>query len=241
VQINNSLKRKLIIAGKLIVIFGAMMSFVLFRPGWNRLDYVFFAAIAFTISLIGVRIETYISEGVRHVSWRILSFLFILAIVEFVAAAPFWPSILMYIPIYGVFLSAIYASKQNAADRKRDDSISWDIGGDKRTADAYKRYYQAKFEQEQNEKRRREESRRQNDYHRRQSENSQREDYQQNEEKTPIFPTRNSVYFYDCMTQQEVKERYRDLVKKYHPDNPGGNVEIFRKVNEEYEKFEDIV
>jgi curved DNA-binding protein CbpA len=29
-------------------------------------------------------------------------------------------------------------------------------------------------------------------------------------------------FFDDCKTQEELKERYRDLAKKYHPDT-GGN------------------
>lgn len=41
-------------------------------------------------------------------------------------------------------------------------------------------------------------------------------------------------YFYDCYTQEEIKDRYRTLVKTLHPDK-GGTDEGFRELQEQYE------
>lgn len=48
--------------------------------------------------------------------------------------------------------------------------------------------------------------------------------------------TANS-YFKDCKNESELKRRYRQLCKKLHPDNPGGNAESFRSMQLEYESL----
>jgi len=42
-------------------------------------------------------------------------------------------------------------------------------------------------------------------------------------------------YFDGCKDEQEIKTRYRDLAKKYHPDL-GGDLETMKAVNEAYEQ-----
>lgn len=216
------------------MIFAAVMSLVINRQGWEILDYIFFALLAFTIALILGRISKYIPESPRVFAEKVILFLAMVTVVEVFTRTSFLISFLIQCCFYGVYFSAKISSRE---DRSDFNVFDWNPDT-KRATEAYKQFYKARFEQEQEEKKRREETRRTEENRR--TENKRTENRTQREE-SPIFPTRNSVYFYDCLTPQEIKERYRELVKKYHPDNSGGNVEIFRKVNEEYEKFEDIV
>ena len=43
-------------------------------------------------------------------------------------------------------------------------------------------------------------------------------------------------YFRGCFTKSEAKNRYRDLVKKHHPDN-GGDAKILAEINAEFERI----
>lgn len=43
-------------------------------------------------------------------------------------------------------------------------------------------------------------------------------------------------FFCFCKTHEEAKKRYRELVKKHHPD-AGGDPVIMAKINEQYDKF----
>lgn len=42
-------------------------------------------------------------------------------------------------------------------------------------------------------------------------------------------------YFADVKTVEELRKRYRELLKKYHPDNEGGSVEVTQQINAEYD------
>lgn len=48
------------------------------------------------------------------------------------------------------------------------------------------------------------------------------------------------MYFKNCKTLSELKSKYRELLKKYHPDN-GGNVEIMKAINVEYREVFDYL
>ena len=48
-------------------------------------------------------------------------------------------------------------------------------------------------------------------------------------------------YFAEVKSVEELRQRYRELLKKYHPDNEGGSVEITQEINTEYDRlFEDL-
>ena len=47
------------------------------------------------------------------------------------------------------------------------------------------------------------------------------------------MPTTTTNFFTDCRTIEEVKNRYRDLAKKYHPDL-GGDTATMQFINAEY-------
>lgn len=47
-------------------------------------------------------------------------------------------------------------------------------------------------------------------------------------------------YFENINALQELRKQYRDLLKKYHPDN-GGNVEIMKEINAEYDRLFKIL
>ena len=44
-------------------------------------------------------------------------------------------------------------------------------------------------------------------------------------------------FFTGCNTPEEIKSRYRNLCRVYHPDTGSGDKEIFRKITEQYEKL----
>ena len=44
-------------------------------------------------------------------------------------------------------------------------------------------------------------------------------------------------WFTRIKTVQELRQRYRELLKKYHPDNEGGSVEITQEINAEYDSL----
>ena len=48
-------------------------------------------------------------------------------------------------------------------------------------------------------------------------------------------------YFTGIKTIEELRQRYRELLKKYHPDNEGGSVEITQEINAEYDLLFSIL
>lgn len=44
-------------------------------------------------------------------------------------------------------------------------------------------------------------------------------------------------YFKNVQTLEELRKQYRDLLKKYHPDNENGSEEITKAINTEYEQL----
>lgn len=42
-------------------------------------------------------------------------------------------------------------------------------------------------------------------------------------------------YFAGVKTVEELRKKYRELLKKFHPDNEGGSVEITQTINAEYD------
>ncbi|EHE96330.1 J domain-containing protein [Enterocloster citroniae] len=44
-----------------------------------------------------------------------------------------------------------------------------------------------------------------------------------------------STYFNTPKTLEELRKQYKDLLKKYHPDNPNGSEDICKAINVEYE------
>ena len=46
-----------------------------------------------------------------------------------------------------------------------------------------------------------------------------------------------SKYFKDINTLEELRRQYRDLLKKYHPDNANGSTEATQEINAEYDRL----
>ena len=44
-------------------------------------------------------------------------------------------------------------------------------------------------------------------------------------------------FFADCKTPGDIKRRYHDLCKVYHPDSGNGSAELFYRIKEEYDKL----
>ena len=52
--------------------------------------------------------------------------------------------------------------------------------------------------------------------------------------------TTKTNYFADCTTLEELKSRYHELARKYHPDN-GGDVETMKEVNAEFDRMHGLL
>lgn len=44
-------------------------------------------------------------------------------------------------------------------------------------------------------------------------------------------------WFAEVTTIEELRKRYRELLKQYHPDNDGGSVEVTQEINAEYDRL----
>ena len=45
------------------------------------------------------------------------------------------------------------------------------------------------------------------------------------------------TYFKNVNTLEELIKQYKELLKRYHPDNPNGSTEATQQINQEYEKL----
>lgn len=48
-------------------------------------------------------------------------------------------------------------------------------------------------------------------------------------------------YFTGIKTVEGLRKRYRELLKKFHPDNENGSVEITQEINSEYDRLFSIL
>ena len=44
-------------------------------------------------------------------------------------------------------------------------------------------------------------------------------------------------HFKDVNTLEELRRQYRDLLKKFHPDNANGSTEATQEINAEYDRL----
>lgn len=44
-------------------------------------------------------------------------------------------------------------------------------------------------------------------------------------------------WFADVRTVEELRKKYRELLKRHHPDNEKGSVEITQEINQEYDRL----
>lgn len=49
------------------------------------------------------------------------------------------------------------------------------------------------------------------------------------------------TYFKNVETLEELRKQYKELLKKYHPDNPNGSTEATQAINVEYDKLFKIL
>ncbi|MBR1852790.1 MAG: J domain-containing protein [Lachnospiraceae bacterium] len=50
-------------------------------------------------------------------------------------------------------------------------------------------------------------------------------------------PVKSSVFFAGCNTVEKLDKRYKSLCKAYHPDETGGDMETFQKMQDEYTRL----
>ncbi|WP_313579479.1 J domain-containing protein [Lacrimispora sp.] len=48
-------------------------------------------------------------------------------------------------------------------------------------------------------------------------------------------------YFKDINTLEELRKQYKELLKRFHPDNPSGSTEATQEINSEYDKLFQIL
>ena len=90
-------------------------------------------------------------------------------------------------------------------------------------------------------KQRRERSKKQ-DFHKQTKEKSNKQSYNKQTEDTRNHYEENTKMYYffkNCNTSEEVKKRYHELIKEYHPDSNKGNKEVFIKIQEEYNSIKN--
>lgn len=64
----------------------------------------------------------------------------------------------------------------------------------------------------------------------------ERKEYKQEYQEEPKQQTYPNKYFTGCNNKADLKKRHRELCMKYHPDK-GGNIEIFKEMQAEYESI----
>ncbi len=57
----------------------------------------------------------------------------------------------------------------------------------------------------------------------------EQEEYQTSEQQKDLF--------FDGMSLEEAKKEYRNLMKKYHPDNVGGDLEMTQRISAAYSQY----
>ncbi len=66
----------------------------------------------------------------------------------------------------------------------------------------------------------------------------QEEQYEQSSaDQEPILAEENSSWFVGAKTETEIKKRYHDLLKIYHPDNQAGDTTASQQIQKEYDKL----
>ena len=53
--------------------------------------------------------------------------------------------------------------------------------------------------------------------------------------KKEVLSKMTRKWFQDILTVEELRKKYKELLKQYHPDNVNGNVEIAKEINVEYD------
>lgn len=56
-------------------------------------------------------------------------------------------------------------------------------------------------------------------------------------EKQIVSDSQEPLFFRGCFTEEDLRSRYRALMKIYHPDGEHGDVEIAKQINHEYDMF----
>ncbi len=75
---------------------------------------------------------------------------------------------------------------------------------------------------------------------------SKKDDRQENNQNSQHSQERSSStnkayfdYFKGCSNWEQVRDRYRGLMKAYHPDSGSGDIEISQDINSQYEKLKE--
>lgn len=73
--------------------------------------------------------------------------------------------------------------------------------------------------------------------------NKEREDFLRFRESSmkykpvPSLEYRQGIFFKGITTEKELKKRYKDLIKVFHPDNMSGDNDTLQNINREYENL----
>ena len=154
-------------------------------------------------------------------------------------------------PILGIFILGAFVcdwlgltKKKDAKPKEESNRTRTNFYEEQRKQEEYKRQ-QEEYKRKQEQYRRQEEQRKQEEYKRQQEEYKRKqEQYRKQEEQKKRRQhqeqQRQKTYqqprgfFTGCTTKEQLKKRHRELCKKYHPDK-GGDPEIFKKMQAEYE------
>lgn len=151
--------------------------------------------------------------------------------------------------IFGVILFVIgklYGLESAASKKRREEEAAHG-----KNAGPYGTFWtdEEKMYWEELEKKQREQFRQRNKFRQRgtgwgnpswnQSDFKQRHKEIWREPPPPRFLFENTFYFKSISSLEEVRPRYLSLMKKYHPDMPGGSKEIAQEIQSEYDKIRE--
>ncbi len=98
---------------------------------------------------------------------------------------------------------------------------------------------QREKERLEDERIKREEERRREERRREQEQKRRSEERQRNYNTTSRASAQTMDFFKDCNDKKSIEKRYRDLTKVYHPDQGNGSEEVFKVIQNQYDKLKE--
>ncbi len=178
----------------------------------TALDIVFYTLLVCVIAIVLARvlhIESQITDLLFVVLRQILQMMAMTCVLQFIYRTDYLELLFCAVFIWGTITYAKWSSKNKRAEEAHRE-FTWRYNEYKRTADQQKT---ADNRQDTNNR------------------------HTTGHTHKKLTPYQKSKFYQECTNEEELKDKYRELVKKYHPDSTSGNEELFIQVNNEYEEL----
>lgn len=178
----------------------------------TALDIVFYTLLVCVIAIVLARvlhIESQITDLLFVILRQILQVMAIACVLLFIYRTDYMAVLFCSVCIWGMIIFVMWSVKNNHAEEAHRE-FTWRYNEYKRTADQQKA-----------------------------TDNTQNTNNRHTTGRThkKLTPYQKSKFYQECTNEEELKDKYRELVKKYHPDSTSGNEELFIQVNNEYEEL----